>query len=222
MVTMAPSIAIGEELGNGDDLVGFLRHFDLPEHQPLARGKGRDHVDRRFGAFLLVGTARGLAIDGDHLRCDAGQRRHPGHEAELEFLRIEGGKNIAEMIVGRCSMAKWPKPPQKIKFLLTEPGNVDERLCPAEHCQQTQQQNLIQRIDHLAGLTRVRQILEKVQKNSCFADRAKVDRRVFHRPSSKNESEDHDRFSISALCHVLLHPIALAIRNNSVDCDWRM
>src|SRR5437016_10079135 len=113
------------------------------------------------------------------------------------------------MIVGRCSMAKWPKPPQKIKFLLTEPGNVDERLCPAEHCQQTQQQNLIQRIDHLAGLTRVRQILEKVQKNSCFADRAKVDRRVFHRPSSKNESEDHDRFSISALCHVFLHPIAL-------------
>src|SRR5205085_9013290 len=44
-----------------------------------------------------------------------------------------------------------------------------------------------------------------------FPERAKVDRRVFHRPSSKNESEDHDRFSISALCHVLLHPIALPI-----------
>jgi hypothetical protein len=146
--------------------------------------------------FFLVGTARGLAIDDDHFRCDSGQRRHPCHEAGLEFLRIEGSKNIAEMIVGRCSIAKRPKPPQKIKLLLTEPGDVDERLSSAEHCQQTQQQNLAQWIDHLAGLARVRQILETVQKNNCFADRAKstAASSIAHPP--KTNREDHVRFSI--------------------------
>src|SRR4051794_30730264 len=40
-----------EQLRNGDDLVGFLRHLDLPEHEALARREGGDHVD---GALPLV------------------------------------------------------------------------------------------------------------------------------------------------------------------------
>jgi hypothetical protein len=35
----------------------------------LARGEGRDHVDRSLGVLLLVGTARRFPIDGD----DAGR-----------------------------------------------------------------------------------------------------------------------------------------------------
>ena len=49
-----------EQLGDGDDLVGLFRHLDLAEHEALARGEGRDHVDRRFGALLLVGSAQVL------------------------------------------------------------------------------------------------------------------------------------------------------------------
>jgi len=49
-----------------------------------------------------------------------------------------------------------------------ETGNIDEGLRPSQHRQQTQQQHLIERIDHLAELARVRQILEVIQKGDCF------------------------------------------------------
>ena len=53
MVTTAPSIAImSKQRGNGDDLVGFLRHRDLPQDETLAGGEGRDHVDRLLRALL--------------------------------------------------------------------------------------------------------------------------------------------------------------------------
>ena len=46
-----------EQRRDGDDFVRLFRHLDLPEREPLARCEGRSHVDRRFRAFLLVGTA---------------------------------------------------------------------------------------------------------------------------------------------------------------------
>jgi hypothetical protein len=76
----------GEKLGDGDDFVRLVCHLNLSEHQALTRRKGRDHVDRQFRAFLLVGAAQRLAIDGDHFRRSAGQRRDPRHEAALELL----------------------------------------------------------------------------------------------------------------------------------------
>ena len=89
----------GEERRDRDNFVRLFRHFDLPEHEALARRKGRNHMDRRFRAFLLVGTAQRLAVDGDHIRRRAGQRRNPSHEAALELLGIERRKNIAEVIM---------------------------------------------------------------------------------------------------------------------------
>ena len=41
-----------EQLRDGDDLVGFLRHLDLPEHEALARREGGDHVDGRLAALF--------------------------------------------------------------------------------------------------------------------------------------------------------------------------
>ena len=69
-----------EQLGDGEDLVGLVRHLDLPQHQPLARGEGRDHVDGCVAALLSRST-RGLAVDGDHPFRNPDQRRHPGDEA---------------------------------------------------------------------------------------------------------------------------------------------
>ena len=43
--------------GDGDDLVRFVRHLDLAEHQALMRRKGRDHMDRRLGVRLSAGAA---------------------------------------------------------------------------------------------------------------------------------------------------------------------
>ena len=57
-----------EERRDGDDFVGLFRHLDLPKHKPLACRKRRNHVDGGFRAFLLIGPAHRLAIDGDHFR----------------------------------------------------------------------------------------------------------------------------------------------------------
>jgi hypothetical protein len=56
-------------------------------------------VDWSFRAFLLVGSAQRLAVDGNHIRRRAGQIRNPRDEAALEFSGIERRKNIAEVIV---------------------------------------------------------------------------------------------------------------------------
>ena len=106
---------------------------------------------------------------------------------------------------------------KKGDLLLAEPRDIDERLRAAEHREQTQQQHLSERINDFAELPRVRQILEIIQKNNGFADRPKFLCSPLHRVPPQTESEDHDRFSTSALCHELLHPIAL--RGEGIGLD---
>ena len=97
-----------EQLRDSADLVGLLRHLDLAEHQALPRGEGRDHVDRRLGAALLVGSARGLAVGRDHLGRRARERGDPGDEAALELLGIERCEDVAEMVMRRRAVAERP------------------------------------------------------------------------------------------------------------------
>ena len=88
-----------QKLGNGGDLVGLLGHLDLSEHEALACGKGRDHVDRRLAGPLLERAAHRLAIDGDDVRRRASQRGDPAGKALLELLGVERGEDVAEVIV---------------------------------------------------------------------------------------------------------------------------
>src|SRR4249920_3223522 len=99
----------------------------------------------------------------------------------LELDGVEGGKNVAQLIVRGGAVAERPKPAQKVKLLLAKQRNIDEGLGSGQHREQTQQQHLGERIDHLAGLARVRQILEVTQKNNRLAERPKASRRHFHR-----------------------------------------
>jgi hypothetical protein len=107
MVTIAPSIANMLSSDGMATFVGLFRHLDLPEHEALARCEGRNHMDRRIRAFLLVRPARRLAIDGDDIGRHTGQRRQ-SRKATLELLSVERRQNIAEMIVRRRSVAEWP------------------------------------------------------------------------------------------------------------------
>jgi hypothetical protein len=45
---------------------------------------------------------------------------------------------------------------QRVELLLSKPRDIDERLRSAPHREQTQNQHLVQRINHLATLPRVR------------------------------------------------------------------
>src|SRR5215470_6728340 len=86
-----------------ENLVGLLRHLDLAKHQSLARRERRNHVDRLLRTLLR--SARRLAVDGDHIGWHTGQRRHPRYEASLELLGVERRQNVAEVVVGRRSVA---------------------------------------------------------------------------------------------------------------------
>ena len=56
-------------------------------------------MDWRLRAFLLIGSAQRLTINGNHIRGRAGQRRDPSDEAALELQSVERRKDIAEVIV---------------------------------------------------------------------------------------------------------------------------
>lgn len=120
-----------QQLGDGHDLVGLVRHVDLTEHQALAGGEGRDHVDGGLGAGLLIGAPRGLAVDRDHLGRRAGQRA-----TQQRWLDVERGEDVAEMIVRRRPVAKRPEPAQQLQLLLAEAGDIDEGLRPSQHGEQ--------------------------------------------------------------------------------------
>jgi len=102
------------------------------------------------------------------------------------------------------------KPAQKRDLLLAEPCDIDEGFRPGEHCEQAQQQHLFERVDHLAALPRVRKIPKTPQKSNRLAARRRPCNRL-HRALRKSNQEDHDRFSTSAVCHALLHPITLGV-----------
>src|SRR5262245_32283365 len=169
-----------EKCGDGDDFVGFVRHFDLAEHEALAGREGGHHMDRGFAALLVGRTAQRLAVEGDHICRYADQFGNPGDEAALELRGVEGGENVAKVVVRWRPILKRQEPAQQCDLLLAKPRYVDEGFRPGKHREQTQQQDLLKRIDHLAALPRVRKIRKITQKNNRFALRRKY--RRFHRP----------------------------------------
>jgi len=167
--------------------------------EALARREGRDHMDRGFGAFLPAGALQRLAIDGDHISDRPGQGRDPSDEAALEFLGVKRREDVAEVIMRGSAVAKRSEPTQKIELLLPEPGDVRERLGSRQHRKQAQQQNLLERIQHLAGLARVGQIPEMIQKNDRFAECPEFRRRIPHGNPPPIESEDQTDSALYAL-----------------------
>ena len=91
--------------------------------------------------------------------------------------RVKRRENVAELVVRWGPILERQEPAKKFDLLLAEPCDFDEALCPRQHCQQAQQQDLLKRIDDLAGLPRVRQISKKSQKNKSFAPRSRTWRR---------------------------------------------
>src|SRR4051812_1468920 len=82
-------------------------------------------------AIALAGAARGLAIDGDHLGRRSDQRSDPGDEATLERLGVNRGEDVAQVIMRRRPIAKWPEAAQKRELLRPEPGDINKVSAPA-------------------------------------------------------------------------------------------
>jgi hypothetical protein len=109
-------------------------------------------MDGGLATLLLVGSARGFAVDGDDFGRGAGQRHNPGDKAALERLGVKRGEDISEVIVRGRSRAERPEPPQKSELFLAKSDDIDKRLRPGQHGKRTQQQHLTQRINHFAAL----------------------------------------------------------------------
>jgi len=142
------------------------------------------------GAFtgLSAGAADGLAVNRHHALRHADQRGGPGHETALELLRVEGGEDVAEMIVRRRAVEEWTEAPEQVEFHATESGDIDEGFGSGQHREQRQQEYLLERIHDLAALSRIRHILEMIEKCDRIAKRPAVFCYIIHDHPPKCES----------------------------------
>ena len=88
-----------------------------------------------LGAFL-AGSAHGFAVDGDNIRGHTCYRGHPGDKAALELFSIQGGENIAEVVVGRRAILERAKPAQQGQLFGSEQRGFGEAFGPGQHGEQ--------------------------------------------------------------------------------------
>ena len=79
-----------EELGNGDNFVGFLLDFPLPSHQPVGTRPGTHHMDGSRGGRLIERMAERFAIDRHNIT-PGGLAEGPGprDEALGQFFGVQ-------------------------------------------------------------------------------------------------------------------------------------
>src|SRR3954449_11523184 len=104
----------------------------------------------------------------------------PGDEASLELLGVEHCQDVAEMIVCWRAVLEWTEAAQKLALLATEQGDVDKGFRPGEHREQTEKEDLVERVGYLALLARVLQVFEIAQKNNRLVECGTIRRRVVH------------------------------------------
>ena len=78
-----------------------------------------------------------------------------------ELLGVEHRQDVAEMVVRWCAVLERTEAAQKLAFLAAEQGDIETNvLGPGQHGEQAEQQDLVERVGHLALLARVLQVLE--------------------------------------------------------------
>jgi CRP-like cAMP-binding protein len=169
-------------------------------------------------AALLGGAPAGLAVDGDYVGGYPGQGGNPTDEASLKLLGIQRGEHFAQTVMIGRGIRKGPEAPQKIELVFAELRDGGEGLGPGEDRKQGQQQDLVQRINHLAELPRVRQIRKMIQKNDALQYRFFAHH---HHRNLPIESIGDSQIQPCTKCHAPTHPIALASPANAVDWQKR-
>ncbi len=109
-------------------------------------------------------AARGLAVNGDDVRCAVAQRLDPGDEAGLEQRGIEGINHVVQGVVGGNAALIGQEAAQKVQALLAPQLDLDEILHAAQRRAQHQEHDLRQRVDHPPLLTRIAQRRKMVEK----------------------------------------------------------
>ncbi len=92
------------------------------------------------------------------------------------------------MTVVRRAILERAEAPQKRQLFNPEQGDLGQSLGPGKHAEQAQEQELVERVGHLALLARVVQIPEMTQKDDRFVECTAVRCRVVHCRSPLSES----------------------------------
>ena len=147
----------------------------------------------RTGALLLTGPPAGFSVNGDPSGGRSGQRRDPGREAALEAFSAEAGEDILKAVMRGRAVAEGTEPAEEIRLLLDGTGDTGEGVRAREDREQTHQQDLIERIHHLAALARIGQVFEMAQENNKFVKSQGLRRRVRHdEPPPIGAKDRHD------------------------------
>nr|WP_246206830.1 hypothetical protein [Methylocystis heyeri] len=147
--------------------------------------------------FFEPGRREVLPSMGDDVGRRLDERRNRGDEAVPEGFGVERGEDVAEVIMCRHSIGERPQAAQEGELLLAKARDVGEGLGAGQHREQAQEQDLIERINDLAGLTRVRHIFEIYKKNRRFDQSRIVRARMVRRPfsvSNQRMSTDSAQF----------------------------
>ena len=89
MIRAPPRVHGGEQVGQGGDLVGLVRHSALPHDHSARLVQGRQEVGGRV--VTGAGPAHGLAVHGDHPAAGdgAGAGAQPGGQAGVEARGVQ-------------------------------------------------------------------------------------------------------------------------------------
>lgn len=82
-------------------------------------------------------------------------------------------------------MLEGSKSTQQVQLLGPEAGDLDKALRASEHRDQAQQQDLIERIDHLAALPRTLKILKMIRTNNRLIQRTRRIHDSLHQPNQR-------------------------------------
>src|SRR5579864_9378433 len=149
-----------QKLGNGHNLIGFFIHLALSQHQVVAAGPGRNHVDDGFLPWLTC-TAQRFAVNRYYFsRRQLGDRGYPSQEALFQLLRIQRRKYPVEGVVRGNAGRESEKSFQPIDLGLSIFLHVVPTLGPAQHRSDGDQHNLVQQVFPVTFHPRILQFSE--------------------------------------------------------------
>ena len=155
---------IVDELGNGDDLVGLLRHAALRQHQSGGGSVGAERMQGLGALALIVRAPRGLAVDGDEVGTVRPHLGHPALEATLEQDRIDPVEQDAQPALAGDAVVEGREAAQELQVMPAPGGDVVEVVAGGDGAADHQQQDLAQRIHHPPGLARVLELGKVLQQ----------------------------------------------------------
>src|ERR1700741_1966381 len=100
-----------EKIGDGGDLVGLIRHAQLRQDQPRLAGVSAQGMQSLEPFALVMGAARGLAINGDDLVPAWPERRDPAVKAAAKEDWIDSINEGAQPPFAGNSMMEFRKAP---------------------------------------------------------------------------------------------------------------